>query len=69
MHEATRYILDHAEELRAEALRATSSAGSPTAPVEILRASGGHEAAPGQGLRWLRGAPERLHGLGHGRRR
>ena len=41
MHEATRYILDHAEELRAEAPKGDRLGRLTDRTVEIMKASGG----------------------------
>ena len=64
MHEATRYILDHAEELRAEAAPSDELGRITDRTVEILRASGGmrllqakdsggYEAHPNDFMDWV----------------
>ena len=64
MHEATRYILDHADELRAEADPSDELGRITDRTVEILRASGGmkllqakdsggHEAHPNDFMDWV----------------
>ncbi len=64
MHEATRYILDHADDLRAEAAPSDELGRITDRTVEILRASGGmkllqakdcggHEAHPNDFMDWV----------------
>ena len=64
MHEATRYVLDHADELRAEAAPGDELGRITDRTVEILRASGGmkllqakdsggHEAHPNDFMDWV----------------
>ena len=82
MHEATRYILDHAEELRAEAVPSDELGRLTDRTVEILRASGGmrllqakdfggFEAHPNEFLDWVMAGRHEppLGGLDRRRRR
>ena len=69
MHEATRYILENAAGA-ARRGRPERRAGPDHRPHGRDPAClGRHAAAAGQGLRWPRGSPQRLHGVGHGGRR